>query len=184
MTETADFFYGHAKVSLRQMEFHSPLFASKAFDPSRAKWLGKIFLQDSCAREEPCNFISAIIDSDTLEQAATQSGTTSERLKSETKIPHLSLPEGFKLRCLYGKHRARAAEWLSTVHWWTVSLYHDSKTFKDPASFHLAKETRHAGPFAAPTLHPERHRIRLGRSFSKFAILRVDQRFRSSFVGI
>ncbi|KAL3459613.1 hypothetical protein BJX64DRAFT_264634 [Aspergillus heterothallicus] len=126
MTETVDFFCGYAKVSLGQLDFHSPLFASKPFNPSRAESLAKTFLQVSCAREERGNFISAIIDSDTLEQAVTQSRTTLELLKRETEIPHLSLPEGYRLRCLYGKHRARAAECLPTDHWWTVSLYYDS----------------------------------------------------------
>ncbi|KAL4744425.1 hypothetical protein BDW72DRAFT_91324 [Aspergillus terricola var. indicus] len=62
-----------------------------------------------------------------------QAGTTYEVLRSEIEIPHLLLPEGYRLRCLYGKHRVKAAEealFSAEDHWWPVALYHESKSSK------------------------------------------------------
>ena len=143
MAETAAYFRGHAKISLRNLKFHSPLFASRAFDISHVERLKHIFMQESCARSEPCNFISAVIENDILEQVIAQSETTYESLRSEIEIPQLSLPDDYKLRCLYGKHRVKAAEdvfILDDDHWWPVTLYHDSKCSKNPTLF-LTKQT-------------------------------------------
>ncbi|GFF96225.1 conserved hypothetical protein, partial [Aspergillus udagawae] len=84
--------------------------------------------QGALARSEPCNFIAAIIEDDILEQAIAQSGTPVEALRSETGIPLLLLPDGYRLRCLYGRHRVEAAKEVLFPgdSWWSVTLYHDS----------------------------------------------------------
>jgi hypothetical protein len=129
MAGATEYFRGHAKIRLHHLEFHSPLFASRAFDPSHVDRLKNVFQQDACARSDPCNFISAVIDDDTLDQAIIQSSTTVEALRSETKTPFLLLPNGYRLRCLYGRHRVEAAKEVLFPGdtWWSVTLYHDSK---------------------------------------------------------
>jgi hypothetical protein len=138
MARTAGYFRGHAKIFLRHLEFHSPLFASRAFDPTHVKRLMIVFQQGACARSEPCNFISAIIEDDTLEQAIAQSGTTVEALRSETEIPLLLLPDGYSLRCLYGRHRVQAAKEVLFPgdSWWSVTLYHDSELMPSNSGSH------------------------------------------------
>ncbi|KAF7166680.1 hypothetical protein CNMCM6106_002396 [Aspergillus hiratsukae] len=128
MARAAEYFRGHAKILLRHLEFHSPLFASRAFDPTHVERLKNVFQQDACARSEPCNFISAVIDDDTLNQAIIQSSATVEALRSETEMPFLLLPNGYRLRCLYGRHRVEAAKevLIPGDSWWSVTLYHDS----------------------------------------------------------
>ncbi|KAA8644955.1 uncharacterized protein ATNIH1004_009166 [Aspergillus tanneri] len=127
--ELSHFFRGYAKVELRHLEFQFSLFGKRVFDPSNFKILQEKFENYECAREEPQNFIAAVVSDDLLEQVITQSNTSPGILKDETKLPWLTFPDDIRLLCLYGKHRVEAARHalLPGDRWWSLALYSEDE---------------------------------------------------------
>ncbi|KAA8647895.1 uncharacterized protein ATNIH1004_006597 [Aspergillus tanneri] len=127
MRERYEHFRGHAKVGLEHLEFETPLYGSRVYDQKNVNRLVRVFELEQCLRLEPAHHIVAIIDNETLQQAVTLSDVTEEQLRDASNLPWLFLPEGYRLSCLYGKHRIAAAKkfLLPGDRWWSVTLYGD-----------------------------------------------------------
>ncbi|THC88352.1 hypothetical protein EYZ11_012198 [Aspergillus tanneri] len=125
MRERYEYFRGHAKIGLEHLEFETPLYGSRVFDPKNVNRLVRVFELEQCLRLEPAHHIAAIIDEEALQQAVTLSDVTQEQLTDASNLPWLFLPEGYRLSCLYGKHRIAAAKkfLLPGDRWWPVTLY-------------------------------------------------------------
>lgn len=112
-----------ARVKLEALDFPN----SKHLDLENIERLKRLFCCGiGCVPEEFGNRIPAIIDEAQLLEALTTSGVTSaELLSDDSKYPKLEFPPGSRLRCLRGRHRAKAAEAVltSAEKCWVIDLY-------------------------------------------------------------
>ncbi|KAE8396862.1 hypothetical protein BDV37DRAFT_289914 [Aspergillus pseudonomiae] len=127
VAELSTFFLGSAKIYFKNLSFPFPLFGAKVFNIDNVAKLKEKLQVNQLARMEPRYYISATISEDLLRQTIIQSDISEENLKSTTDPPFLSLPDGYKILCLYGKHRVEVAKELlySGDHWWAVNLFRD-----------------------------------------------------------
>ncbi|MCJ1349136.1 hypothetical protein MMC31_007372 [Peltigera leucophlebia] len=119
-------YQGTARIKLEHLQF--PWEELKGFDKKNANRLKLVFkTEGKCRREEPQNFISAVIDQDDLNRAMAESEVSAARLldNREGLAPRLDFPAGFSLNCFDGQDRIRAArDFLpSGDRWWTVQLF-------------------------------------------------------------
>ena len=100
---------------------------SSGLNPHNVQRLTALFRgQRGCNSEDLQHRIPAIIDDANLHEALAASGLGREALSSSGReAPKLEFPPGFRLECLRGQHRAKAAEELfnSPDQCWTVDLF-------------------------------------------------------------
>ncbi|KAL1845446.1 hypothetical protein Plec18170_009765 [Paecilomyces lecythidis] len=116
---------GTVRVRLETLEFGTE--GSRQLDAKNVERLQRVFRKEGCYRLEPENRIPAAIDQGSLEEAMRLSDTTFDDLLEipQTSPPLLKFPAGFRLRCLEGQSRVKAAaETLRPEErWWGVDLY-------------------------------------------------------------
>ncbi|KAI9769828.1 MAG: hypothetical protein M1840_003822 [Geoglossum simile] len=119
-------FHGKAKVSLNHLNSDT---TQNLFDQSNVSRLVGIFELGDCIRLDPEYYISAVIDSNQLENALRRSQLSqADLLRSlQTEPPKLVFPDGYTLTCLDGQHRIAAArEFLPPgeyYQWWIIKIY-------------------------------------------------------------
>ncbi|KAI9040411.1 uncharacterized protein KD926_008234 [Aspergillus affinis] len=123
--ESSNFFRGYVRIELRSLQFEYSHFGKRILNPTHFTVLQEKFETDGCAREEPRNFIAAVIADDLLEQIIAQSDLSLGTLKDDANLPWLTLPKDIQILCLFGKHRVEAAKrsLLPGDRWWSVALY-------------------------------------------------------------
>ncbi|KAI1370154.1 hypothetical protein F4677DRAFT_383992 [Hypoxylon crocopeplum] len=121
--ETSLGYLGTASISLDVLHFPY----SKGLDLEKVKQLERLFRAERCRPSEPTNRIPAIVDKSELERCVSDSGISSDQLRHDTRGNHarLEFPDGFRLECLRGRHRAKAAEEIlgTKARRWIVDLY-------------------------------------------------------------
>ena len=126
---------GSARVRLDVLEFHD----ARALDVSNVERLKTLFRgQRGCNPEELQNRIPAIIDETHLHDALRLSNISRESLRPQgTERPKLDFAPGFRLRCLRGQHRVRAAEEVlrSSEPRWVIDLF-VAGTYSERADYH------------------------------------------------
>ncbi|KAK5111090.1 hypothetical protein LTR85_012265 [Meristemomyces frigidus] len=103
---------GIGRVKLSQLRFEPGV---RDTDEKNVERLRLVFHTEGCHREDPTNFIPALVSKDDLGPAWVGSD----------KPQDLQLPAGQALHCLHGKHRVLAARRILRANdqWWTVTLY-------------------------------------------------------------
>ncbi|KAJ4329997.1 hypothetical protein N0V95_010119 [Ascochyta clinopodiicola] len=120
-------FRGRAKVPLDFLHFseHSP----RDIDRGNVQRLMGVFREEGVKRLQNEHHIPAIVGKDDLLSAVQLSGVSLVDLlnSSQESPPRLTFPDGYRLRCLHGKHRIEAAKKSACLQgqdrWWTVTLY-------------------------------------------------------------
>ncbi|KAA8622017.1 DUF3723 domain-containing protein [Pyrenophora tritici-repentis] len=120
-------FRGRARVPLEFLHFseHSP----RDLDRGNVERLMGVYRDEGVKRLQCEHHIPTIIGKDDLLSAVHLSGLSLVHLlnSSQDDPPRLTFPEGFRLRCLHGKHRIEAAKLSACLQgqdrWWTVTLY-------------------------------------------------------------
>jgi len=114
---------GTARVKLDLLDFPN----SGGLDQKNVERLKRLFLgEHGCKPEELENRIPAVVDEGQLHEAAHTSGVSHEALLSSgPDFPRLDFPAGFRLKCLRGRHRAKAAQeaFRSNDRRWVVDLF-------------------------------------------------------------
>ncbi|KAI1382530.1 uncharacterized protein F4822DRAFT_441841 [Hypoxylon trugodes] len=115
---------GTASVRLDILHFPH----SRVLDVENVERLKQLFRAErGCRPAEFANRIPAIIYQSQLEQSLEQSGISAGQLRHENPRSHarLEFPAGFRLECLRGRHRAKAAEEVFDLaaQRWIVDLY-------------------------------------------------------------
>ena len=117
-------YLGSARVNFQDLDFS---FYSAEADPKNIKRLRAVFKRAGCFPLKTENRIPALIDPTVLENAIQLSGIPVEQIRQpeDGNLPHLSLPPSYKLRCLQGRSRVRAAEVLlpNIQHSWAIDFY-------------------------------------------------------------
>lgn len=125
---------GTVRVKLETLKFG--IEGSRQLDVQNVRRLQHIFQDQGCYRLDPENRIPAVIDQQALENAMRSSDTTLAALLQipQTSPPFLKFPAGFRLQCLKGQSRAKAAEMVlrPEERWWGIDLYLEG-SFRDPA---------------------------------------------------
>lgn len=124
-------FRGRARVPLEFLYFseHTP----RDLDRGNVERLMGVYLEEGVRRLQHEHHIPAVVGKDDLLSAVRLSGLSLVNLlnSSQANPPHLTFPEGFRLRCLHGKHRIEAARLSACLQgqdrWWTVTLYSEGK---------------------------------------------------------
>lgn len=116
-------YLGTASICLDVLHFPY----SKGLDPENVKRLERLFRAERCRPAEPANRIPAIVHESQLDQCREHSEIASDQLRHDTlgRYARLEFPDGFRLECLRGRHRAKAAEKVlgSKARRWIVDLY-------------------------------------------------------------
>jgi hypothetical protein len=120
-------FRGRARVPLEFLHFseHSP----RDLDQGNVERLMGVYRDEGVKRLQYEHYIPAVVGKDDLLSAVHLSGLSLVHLlnSSHGNPPRLTFPEGFRLRCLHGKHRVEAAKLSARLQgqdrWWTVTLY-------------------------------------------------------------
>lgn len=117
---------GTASVKIDVLDFPSE--QSREWDEENITRLKRSFREaNGCDRLDIANHIPATIDEQQLTSALADSGLSAERLLAGPRdgYPELEFLVGYRLNCLYGRHRVlAAAEVLSRGdRRWTVDLY-------------------------------------------------------------
>jgi hypothetical protein len=114
---------GMASIKLDILDFpHSKNLNSENVDRLERLFRG----ERGCLPDNLLNHIPAIISENQLQQALTFSRVSSYSLLSDSEKPvRLEFPPGFRLECLRGRHRVRAADEVltSTDKRWFIDLY-------------------------------------------------------------
>jgi hypothetical protein len=125
------YYLGTVRIAISSLTF------SKGTRPTSqkiVKHLQHSFESDGCRRLEPANYLPAVIDEGILIRSLSESSISPESIRQppENGTPHLlSLPQGYKIDCLHGRHRVLAAEpsLMGQNSWWTVTLYRSGEIF-------------------------------------------------------
>ncbi|KAF1352972.1 hypothetical protein EJ07DRAFT_13857, partial [Lizonia empirigonia] len=120
-------FRGRAKVPLDFLHFseHSP----RDVDRGNVQRLMGVFREEGVKRLQNEHHIPAVVGKDDLLSAVQLSGVSLVDLlnSSQENPPRLTFSDGYRLRCLHGKHRIEAAKNSACLQgqdrWWTVTLY-------------------------------------------------------------
>lgn len=120
-------FRGRAKVPLEFLHFseHSP----RDLDRGNVERLMDVYRGAGVKRLQNEHHIPAVVGKNDLLSAIHLSGLSLVHLlnSSQDNPPRLTFPEGFRLKCLHGKHRVEAAKLSACLQgqdrWWTVTLY-------------------------------------------------------------
>jgi hypothetical protein len=119
---------GTAQISIEHLDFPHPC---RQVDKKIIEQLKRDFEGEGCIKDQPNNWIPAVIHDSTLQAALEKLATSTEKFKAASKEKPLQLhfPHGVKLECLHGQHRILAAkEFLDQSDlWWTVDLYDTSQ---------------------------------------------------------
>lgn len=114
---------GTARIKLDLLDFPN----SRGLDQDNLDRLKRLFRGErGCKPEEPEHRIPAVVDEERFREALHLSGVSSEVLLSGgPEFPRLDFPAGFRLECLRGHHRARAAQevFRSGDKCWVVELF-------------------------------------------------------------
>ncbi|GAB7336289.1 hypothetical protein MBLNU13_g09039t1 [Cladosporium sp. NU13] len=110
--EQQQFALGFGRVQLRHLYFETGI---RDFDERNVNRLKLVFRTEGCHRDNPVNFIPALVSKADLEQSSNTRGHPAELL----------LPPDRRLLCLHGKHRILAAKAVLPLHdqWWTLAFY-------------------------------------------------------------
>jgi hypothetical protein len=115
---------GAARVKIEVLHFpHDPK-NSRDVDDKHAEKLTKLLKAGN--EQETSQFrsrVPAIIDQHQLEDAIAASGISAERLLDPRECLELDFPAGFRLKCLHGQHRIKAAANIHPGSRWVVDLY-------------------------------------------------------------
>lgn len=126
-------FRGRARVSLEFLHFseHSP----RDLDSTNVQRLMGVYLEEGIKRLQHEHHVPAVIGIEDLSNALQISDLSLVDLlnSSQSKMPRLSFPKGFRLICLHGKHRIEAAKRSGCLRgedrWWTVTLYSEGTRY-------------------------------------------------------
>ena len=110
--EQQQFALGFGRVQLRHLYFETGI---RDFDEINVNRLKLVFKTEGCHRDNPINFIPALVSRADLGQSSNTRGPPAELL----------LPPDRRLLCLHGKHRILAAEAVLPLRdqWWTLAFY-------------------------------------------------------------
>jgi Protein of unknown function (DUF3723) len=122
---------GAAKVEISVLDWD----IDTPFDPAKVARLEGIFSIEGCLWLDPRNHISAVIETADLKEALKISKLDELDLKlcRDGFPPELKFPDGYRLQCLEGIHRIRAAEKIpdkvpgQKPKWWVINLYDKCK---------------------------------------------------------
>jgi len=122
--EKTEKYIGSANIRLDRLHF--PNQSSRNVVDKRVDSLVGLF-RESYSPSKPCNHIIAIIHQEDLRTALQTSKIASGALRDGT-YPELCFQPQYRLHCLRGQHRVRAAKRLFGTKntYWTVDLYSDS----------------------------------------------------------
>jgi Protein of unknown function (DUF3723) len=116
-------YQGTACVRFKILRFED----TSELDPAKIQRINQIFATRGCLRLDPRHRISSLIERADLQRACETSGVAIAELKraGSAGFVHLTFPEGYRLACLNGRHRVRAAESFlgPRDHWWAVDLF-------------------------------------------------------------
>lgn len=125
-------YLGSAKVDLVHLTFDE--MGSREDDEQNEKFLIDSFHRNGCVPLDPMFHVMAIIEDHDFGAALSRCSVTSDMLldRNPAHLPMLTFPEGFQLRCLFGRHRIRAAKKVlsRSSRWWIVSLYSNGKPLR------------------------------------------------------
>jgi hypothetical protein len=115
---------GTASIKLDVLHFPD----SRDLDEQNIERLKRLFRGErGCRSEDLQNHIPAVIDQHQLDAALRASGITADRLLANSPggYAEIDFPPDFRLECLHGRHRIRAAAetFPSRVKRWPVDLY-------------------------------------------------------------
>lgn len=126
--EKARAFLGSAKIKLQHLSFTQA--QDRAPDEKNDKFLLDTFRRNGCDQLDPVHRIAATVDEAVFRMALSHDNLTSDLLQGRdpADLPMLSLPDGFRVQCLRGAHRIRAARGVlaQDQQWWIVDLYAQS----------------------------------------------------------
>ena len=126
----ATYFRGVVRVQLDALNFH-PLVQQKRRKVSQknVRQLQKIFEKVGCLRLQEENFINAVVDDASLDDAVAISQVSRNELLCLREGQELPLLRLRRVECLSGRHRIGAAKAFldENDHWWTIRLFSKSK---------------------------------------------------------
>jgi hypothetical protein len=115
---------GAARVKIEVLHFpHEPKISRDVDDKHAEKLTTLLKAGNEQDISQFRSRIPAIIDQQQLEDAIAVSGISAERLLDPRNCPELDFPAGFRLKCLHGKHRIKAAANIHPYGRWVVDLY-------------------------------------------------------------
>lgn len=117
----AQCYKGSAVISISDLKFDNP-----NLDEQNVRRLEHIFETEGCWNLYPEYRVVALIGDSTLRASLASSGLSPDALLDPMQQPALTIPRGESLKCLYGKHRLRAAL-VAGETTWLVDLYLNSK---------------------------------------------------------
>lgn len=117
------------------MSIHHLVFDREEFDKKNLDRLEKIFEIEGCWNLYPEYRVAATVDRATLESSLNRADISSETLMDPREQPTLPFEASTKLKCIYGKHRIKAATRYGETRW-LVDLYLDSKNVKHITILH------------------------------------------------
>jgi hypothetical protein len=118
-------FIGTARADISSLEF---IEGGRQIDNQIIERLISIFKDMTCRRLDPDNYIPVLITQVDLNRALRVSKVQQNALKipaSDGSYHFLRTSKGQKLKCVYGKHRVKAAEryFGEGDRWWTITLF-------------------------------------------------------------
>lgn len=124
-------FRGFARVQLNALNFDHPLVQQKHRKvlQKNVRRLHKIFEKIGCLRLQEENFINAVIDDASLDDAVAVSQVSRDELLNLREGQELPLLNLRNVECLSGLHRTEAAKAFlnDNDQWWTVRLFSKGK---------------------------------------------------------
>ena len=115
---------GCARIHINQLDFIDSETAPPLDEKNIAR-LVKVFDLEGCQREDPANFVPALISSEVLRRALALSSVTETNLVDPRELPLIVLASTDRATVLHGRHRLRAAQQHLShdARWWTIELY-------------------------------------------------------------
>ena len=133
----ATYLRGIARVQLDALDFH-PLVQQKCRKVSQTnvRRIQNIFEKVGCLRLQEENFIDAVVDDASLDNAVAVSQVSRNELLCLREGQELPLLYIRSIECLSGLHRIEAAKSFlgESDQWWTVRLFSKSKLPRDVTS--------------------------------------------------
>ena len=117
------YYRGIARINLALLTFEGTYAKEhRGLCDKNVRRLVKIFDLEGCRRLDEDNFISALIEPETLQRSLTKAGISELGWPKDGEIPFLS-PD--RIECLHGLHRVQAGKAYLDANdqWWTVRLY-------------------------------------------------------------
>ena len=116
---------GFARVNMSSL---SSIEGGRGIVPRVVKALQQTFTVEKCRRNDPSNYVTALVTATSLRKLLKASGFEERDLRAPLEdglFPFLRLPTHVKLFCADGRQRLKAGEEFldPSDRWWTVQVY-------------------------------------------------------------